>query len=172
MAKEKRSSQAQVASQVQVASEELANNGYCSSKNTFFYGLKLFYGVKLHVMADRRDSQWPLPDVAGGQLYGDKAYCDPAPELHRRGHAAGELAYRRPVGGFSALFPFCVPPVRREAYVTSSGICTRPQYPSMSIPELAARLVSGILLTLSNAFFVITEFALTRPLQFDEKGDQ
>jgi hypothetical protein len=85
VAKQKRSSQARV------ASEELANKGYCSSKNTFFYG------VKLHVVANRRDGQVPLPDrvslepasendltvlrrvlpdITGGQLYGDKAYCD------------------------------------------------------------------------------------------------
>ena len=41
IAKQKRSSQAKV------ASDRLADKGYCSSKNTFFHG------VKLHVVADR-----------------------------------------------------------------------------------------------------------------------
>jgi hypothetical protein len=85
MASEKRSSQAKV------ASGRLADKGYCSSKNTYFYG------VKPHVVADHRRGQVPLPgrvsiesasendltvlrrvlpDIEGGQLYGDKAYCD------------------------------------------------------------------------------------------------
>lgn len=84
LAKEKRSSQAKVAPQ-------LASKGYCSSKGTFFYG------VKLHAVARRRPSALPvptrvgltpgsendlvalrrvLPGLEGGQLYGDKAYCD------------------------------------------------------------------------------------------------
>ena len=84
LASEKRSSHAKVASQI-------ADKGYCSSKSTFFYG------VKLHVVGERRSSTMPLPrrvgltsgstnDLAalrcvlprleGGQLYGDKAYCD------------------------------------------------------------------------------------------------
>lgn len=84
MAKEKRSSQAKVA-------PELADKGYCSSKGTFFYG------VKLHVVGERRQGTMPLPEragltpgsendlvalrrvlpeIEGGQLYGDKAYCD------------------------------------------------------------------------------------------------
>lgn len=84
MAKEKRSSQAKVAS-------EFASKGYCSSKNTFFYG------VKLHVVGARRRDGMPLPQrigltpgsendltalrrvlptVEGGELYGDKAYVD------------------------------------------------------------------------------------------------
>ena len=86
MAKEKRSSQATVAS-------EFANKGYCSSKGVFFYG------VKLHVVGERRSGTMPvvecagltpgsendltalrrvLPTFEGGQLYGDKAYCDGA----------------------------------------------------------------------------------------------
>ena len=86
MAKEKRSSQASVAS-------EFANKGYCSSKGVFFYG------VKLHVVGQRNRSAMPvlecagltpgsendltalrrvLPTLEGGQLYGDKAYCDGA----------------------------------------------------------------------------------------------
>ena len=86
MAKEKRSSQASVAS-------EFANKGYCSSKGVFFYG------VKLHVVGQRRSGTMPvvecagltpgsendltalrrvLPTLEGGQLYGDKAYCDGA----------------------------------------------------------------------------------------------
>ena len=84
LAKEKRSSQAKVAPQ-------LASKGYCSSKNTFFYG------VKLHAVVRRRPGTLPvptrvgltpgsendlvalrrvLPSLEGGQLYGDKAYCD------------------------------------------------------------------------------------------------
>lgn len=84
MAKEKRSSQAKVAS-------AFADKGYCSSKDTFFYG------VKLHVVAQHRPSTMPLPEcvgltpgsendlvalrrvlptLRGGELYGDKAYCD------------------------------------------------------------------------------------------------
>jgi uncharacterized protein YbaR (Trm112 family) len=84
MAKEKRSSQAKVA-------PDLANKGYCSSKGTFFYG------VKLHVVGEHRPGALPvprragltpgsendlvalrrvLPDIEGGRLVGDKAYCD------------------------------------------------------------------------------------------------
>jgi len=84
MAKEKRSSQATVAPQ-------LADKGYCSSKNTFYYG------VKLHVVAQQRPGTLPVPDrigltpgskndlttlrrvlptFEGGALYGDKAYVD------------------------------------------------------------------------------------------------
>ena len=84
LAKEKRSSQAKVAPQ-------LADKGYCSSKGTFFYG------VKLHAVAQRRPGALPvpsrvgltpgsendltalrrvLPDIEGGELYGDKAYSD------------------------------------------------------------------------------------------------
>lgn len=84
LAKEKRSTQAKVAPQ-------LASKGYCSSKGTFFYG------VKLHAVVQRRPGALPvptrvgltpgnendlvalrrvLPSLEGGQLYGDKAYCD------------------------------------------------------------------------------------------------
>jgi hypothetical protein len=84
MAKEKRSSQANIAS-------EFADKGYCSSKGVFFYG------VKLHVVGEQRRGTMPLPqragltpgsendlvalrrvlpEIEGGQLYGDKAYCD------------------------------------------------------------------------------------------------
>jgi hypothetical protein len=69
----------------------LADKGYCSSKDTYFYG------VKMHVVAEHRSGQVPLPErvgltrgskhdlttlrrvlpqVRGGWLYGDKAYCD------------------------------------------------------------------------------------------------
>ena len=91
LAKQKRSSQASVA-------PEFADKGYaddrsfrCSSKNTFFYG------VKLHVVGGRQRGTMPLPEcigltpgsendltalrrvlptLEGGQLYGDKAYSD------------------------------------------------------------------------------------------------
>jgi len=84
MAKEKRSSQAKVVPQI-------ADKGYCSSKDTFYHG------VKLHVVAQKRPSTLPLPDrigltagskndltalrqvlpaIEGGALYGDKAYVD------------------------------------------------------------------------------------------------
>jgi len=84
MAKQKRSSRAKVAPQ-------LADKGYCSSKDTHFYG------VKMHVVANHRSGQMPIPQRAGltpgsehdltalrrvlpqiehGQIYGDKAYCD------------------------------------------------------------------------------------------------
>lgn len=52
MAKEKRSSQASVAS-------EFADKGYCASKGTYFYG------VKLHVVGERRPGTMPLPKRAG-----------------------------------------------------------------------------------------------------------
>ena len=81
----------QRASQAKVASDQLASVGYCSSKDTFFHG------VKLHVVAERRRETLPLPQQAGltpgsendlralrrvlptiegGILCGDKAYCD------------------------------------------------------------------------------------------------
>jgi len=84
MAKEKRSSRAKVA-------PEVADKGYCSSKDIFYHG------VKLHVVALRRPGTMPVPDrvsltpgsandltalrqvlpaIQGGQLYGDKAYVD------------------------------------------------------------------------------------------------
>jgi IS5 family transposase len=84
MAKEKWSLQATVAPQ-------LADKGYCASKDTFYYG------VKLHMVALERSEAMPLPDrvsltpgsendltalrqalpaIQDGQLYGDKAYVD------------------------------------------------------------------------------------------------
>jgi len=81
----------QRASQATVASDRLASVGYCSSKNTFFHG------VKLHLVVERRPEQLPvperagltpgsendlralrrvLPNIEGGALCGDKAYCD------------------------------------------------------------------------------------------------
>ena len=79
------------ASQATVASERIVDVGYCSSKDTFYHG------VKLHVVAEQRSDQLPLlrragltpgsendlqalrrvlPEVRGGILCGDKAYCD------------------------------------------------------------------------------------------------
>jgi len=49
----------QRASQATVASDRLASVGYCSSKNTFFRG------VKLHVIAQQRSGTLPLPQQAG-----------------------------------------------------------------------------------------------------------
>ena len=93
LAKQKRSSQASVA-------PELADKGYCSSKGVFFYG------VKLHVVVEHRPQAMPLPqragltpgsendltalrqallEVEGGELYGDKAYCD-GPMKERLAH--------------------------------------------------------------------------------------
>ena len=81
----------QRASRASVASDRLASVGYCSSKNTFFHG------VKLHIVAQQRDGTLPLlqqagltpgsendlralrrvlPKIEGGVLCGDKAYCD------------------------------------------------------------------------------------------------
>jgi hypothetical protein len=79
------------ASQATVASERIVDVGYCSSKDTFYHG------VKLHVVAERRSDQLPLlrragltpgsendlralrrvlPEIESGVLCGDKAYCD------------------------------------------------------------------------------------------------
>jgi hypothetical protein len=79
------------ASQAAVASERIVDVGYCSSKDTFYHG------VKLHVVAERRSDQLPLlrragltpgsendlralrrvlPEIESGVLCGDKAYCD------------------------------------------------------------------------------------------------
>ena len=84
IAKQNRSSQATVAS-------ELADKGYCSSKDTFFYG------VKLCAVGQRKQGTMPvlecagltpgsendlnalrrlLPTLRGGELCGDKAYLD------------------------------------------------------------------------------------------------
>jgi hypothetical protein len=81
----------QRASQAKVASDRLASVGYCSSKDTFYHG------VKLHLVVERRPGQLPVPERAGltpgsendlralrrvlpslegGVLCGDKAYCD------------------------------------------------------------------------------------------------
>ena len=79
------------ASQAKVASERTPDVGYCSSKDTFYHG------VKLHAVAEHRSGQLPLltragltsgsendlqalrrvlPEITGGVLCGDKAYCD------------------------------------------------------------------------------------------------
>ena len=79
------------ASQAKVASKQIADVGYCSSKDTFYHG------GKLHVVAKRRDDKLPvpkrigltpasendlkalkrvLPTIENGILCGDKAYCD------------------------------------------------------------------------------------------------
>ena len=84
LAHAKRSSHARVA-------PELANKGYCASKDEYYYG------VKLHVLALRRPGTLPMPDyldltpasthdltalrqivaqLPGGELYLDKAYAD------------------------------------------------------------------------------------------------
>ncbi len=81
----------QRASQATVATERTPDVGYCSSKDTFYHG------VKLHVVAEQRSGKLPLLDRAGltpgsendlqalrrvlptieeGVLCGDKAYCD------------------------------------------------------------------------------------------------
>jgi len=81
----------QRASQATVASERSPDVGYCSSKDTFYHG------VKLHVVAEQRSGKLPLldragltpgsendlqalrrvlPTIEGGVLCGDKAYCD------------------------------------------------------------------------------------------------
>jgi hypothetical protein len=80
----------QRASQATVASERSPDVGYCSSKDTFYHG------VKLHVVAEQRSGKLPLldragltpgsendlqalrrvlPTIEGGVLCGDKAYC-------------------------------------------------------------------------------------------------
>ena len=74
-----------------MASARLASVGYCSSKDTFYHG------VKLHLVVERRPGQLPVPEragltpgsendlralrrvlptIEGGVLCGDKAYCD------------------------------------------------------------------------------------------------
>ena len=79
------------ASQAKVASKRIVDAGYCSSKDTFYHG------VKLHVVAEQRSGELPLltraglisgsendlqalrrvlPEITGGILCGDKAYCD------------------------------------------------------------------------------------------------
>jgi hypothetical protein len=84
LAQAKRSAKACVA-------EALANKGYCSSKEEYYYG------VKVHILRLRRPNRLPLPDyigltpasdhdlatfrqiasqLSGGELYVDKAYAD------------------------------------------------------------------------------------------------
>jgi len=76
---------------------EIANRGYCAAKKTHFHG------VRLHLIAQRRSGQLPLPDqmwlraasvhdlssvreqeihLPTSTLFGDKAY--PAPDLQQR----------------------------------------------------------------------------------------
>jgi len=78
-------------SQAKVDSDRLASVGYCSSKDTFYHG------VKLHVVAQQKSGTPPLlqqagltpgsendlralrrvlPNIEGGILCGDKVYCD------------------------------------------------------------------------------------------------
>jgi hypothetical protein len=85
LAKAKRSQEAKV------AKEEIADKGYCASKGTYYYG------VKLHVVGNDRDGALPIPDYIGitsasihdltafrqvspvitnSQIFGDKAYGD------------------------------------------------------------------------------------------------
>jgi len=81
----------QRASCAKVASERLASVGYCSSKDTFFHGVKLHLGVERrseHLPVPKRAGLTPgsendlralrrvLPTIEGGVLCGDKAYCD------------------------------------------------------------------------------------------------
>jgi len=82
MASEKRSGAAKVA-------QGFANKGYCSSKGIYYYG------VKLHVLGNKREGALPLPEyvglspakhhdlpvfseiapyLSGGEVYADKAY--------------------------------------------------------------------------------------------------
>ena len=81
----------QRASRAEIASERLADVGYCSSKDIFYHG------AKLHVVAERRSDKLPfpkrvgltpasendlkalrrvLPTIENGIICGDKAYCD------------------------------------------------------------------------------------------------
>ncbi len=85
MANAKRSSRAQV------ASEEIAEKGYCASKGIWYYG------VKLHILGAERKGTLPLPEyigvsgagvhdlpvfrqiaplLQGKEVYADKAYAD------------------------------------------------------------------------------------------------
>ena len=85
MANGKRSSRAKV------ASEEIAEKGYCASKGIWYYG------VKLHVLGAERKGTLPLPEyigvsgagvhdlpvfrqiaplLQGKEVYADKAYAD------------------------------------------------------------------------------------------------
>jgi hypothetical protein len=103
LASGKRSSNGKVATR-------LANEGYCSSKDTWFHG------VKLHAIAEHRRGEVPLLDQAGltpgsqhdltalsevlpqieeGQLYGDKAFCDSG--MKERAWSQQDLEVRTPV---------------------------------------------------------------------------
>jgi saccharopine dehydrogenase-like NADP-dependent oxidoreductase len=85
LAKAKRSQEAKV------AKDEIADKGYCASKGTYYYG------VKLHVVGNDRDGALPIPEYIGitsasvhdltafrqvsrvmtnSQIFGDKAYGD------------------------------------------------------------------------------------------------
>lgn len=89
---------------------ELANPGFCASKGEYYYG------VKLHVLGQRRPGTLPLPEAVsltpasdhdltalrqilpylhGGQLFADKAYRDEL--LRRRALAEQGLAVLTPV---------------------------------------------------------------------------
>lgn len=70
MAKEKRSSQAKVAPQI-------ADKGYCSSKDTFYHG------VKLHIVAEKRPGTMPLPDRVGLTAGSKKRFAGPPPSASR-----------------------------------------------------------------------------------------
>ena len=103
IAKAKRSGSAQVA-------QGLANKGYCSSKDMYYYG------VKLHVIGQRRPGTLPLPEylgltpasdndlatfrqiapqIQGGEIYLDKAYADAL--LAQAAKDEQDLAIRTPV---------------------------------------------------------------------------
>jgi len=58
-----------------------------------------------------------------------------------------------------------------EQHVAPGTRCTKTSIPEMSSPEVVLRLVGGVLLTGANAFFVVTEFALTRLPQLDPAED-
>ena len=103
LAHAKRSGHARVA-------PELANKGYCASKDEYYYG------VKVHVLGLRRPGALPLPDylgltpasehdltafrhilaqLHGGELYLDKAYVDEL--LAQAAKAEQDLAILTPV---------------------------------------------------------------------------
>lgn len=103
IAKAKRSGSARVA-------QGLANKGYCASKDMYYYG------VKLHVLGQRRPGTLPLPEylgltpasdndlatfrqiapqIQGGEIYLDKAYADAL--LAQAAKDEQALAIRTPV---------------------------------------------------------------------------
>ena len=81
MAGSKRSNRAKVA-------PELANKGFCATKNLYYYG------VKLHILGDDRDNTLPIPEYVGltsasehdlgafkamvGEIYNKDIFCDKA----------------------------------------------------------------------------------------------